>query len=143
MGKHDKKRRKKSFRKAFLFSAGTAIFVFVILSLSYTVWIFPKRPLFISPLSLDISKDQESATSVNMLEDLLREKNIRFSLVTPFDDTSYLVIFGQGEEVLFSSQKSLSSQVSSLQLIMSRLTIEGKRFTRIDFRFDTPVIITK
>jgi cell division septal protein FtsQ len=48
-----------------------------------------------------------------------------------------------GLEVFFSSQKEATGQVGSLQLILSRTKIEGKRLERVDLRFDKPVIIEK
>ncbi len=44
------------------------------------------------------------------------------------------------EQVILSLQKDLSKQFASLQLTIGHLTIEGKRFHRLDFRFDNPVI---
>ncbi|HUS51988.1 MAG TPA: hypothetical protein VMX77_00815 [Candidatus Bathyarchaeia archaeon] len=44
-------------------------------------------------------------------------------------------------EVFFSSEKEASVQVGSLQLILSRTKIEGKRLKRVDLRFDKPVIV--
>jgi cell division septal protein FtsQ len=46
-------------------------------------------------------------------------------------------------EVSFSSQKEATAQVGSLQLILSRTKIEGKRLKRVDLRFDKPVIVEK
>lgn len=48
---------------------------------------------------------------------------------------------GESLEVFFSSEKEASIQVGSLQLILSRTKIEGKRLERVDLRFDKPVII--
>jgi len=45
--------------------------------------------------------------------------------------------------VLFSSQKDVQSQISSLQFILSRLTMEGRQFSRLDLRFDKPIIVAK
>lgn len=74
---------------------------------------------------------------------LAKQKNIPVISITPFSDTSYkLVLLGE-EEVYISSQKSLDEQISSLQLILSRLTIEGKHFATLDLRFDKPVVVFK
>ena len=85
------------------------------------------------------NQDQQIET-INGISRVLKEKHIVFSGVFPFDHTSYLVKLVSGEEVLFTSTKPVVQQVSSLQLILSRLTIEGKRVLRVDFRFDTPVL---
>lgn len=44
------------------------------------------------------------------------------------------------EEVILSLQKNITLQIASLQLTIAHLTIEGKRFHRLDFRFDKPII---
>jgi len=41
---------------------------------------------------------------------------------------------------LFNLTKDVNEQLDSLQLISSRAKIEGKQITRIDLRFDKPVI---
>lgn len=45
-----------------------------------------------------------------------------------------------GEEYIFDLNKNISQQTSSLQLIKTKLTIDGKRLKTADFRFDDPVI---
>ncbi len=54
-----------------------------------------------------------------------------------------VVFLKEGPEVVFSSQKEPAAQVGSLQLILSRTKIEGKRLKRIDLRFDKPVIVER
>lgn len=81
--------------------------------------------------------------STEELKVLLKKNNISFSSVIASSDSAYLLIGPQGEEIVFSSKKNLGFQVSSLQLILSRLTIEGKGFKRLDLRFDKPVIVLK
>lgn len=75
------------------------------------------------------------------VSDLLSKNNIPFSSVSLSTNSAILVQLKDGQEVLLSSEKPLPLQISSLQLVLSRLTIEGKRFTRLDFRFDKPIIV--
>lgn len=44
-------------------------------------------------------------------------------------------------QVLFSTKKEVKAQLDSLQFILKRAKIEGKRLERIDLRFDKPVIV--
>lgn len=44
------------------------------------------------------------------------------------------------QKVILSVQKDLPAQIDSLQLTISHLTIEGKQFKQLDFRFDKPVL---
>lgn len=74
---------------------------------------------------------------------LMQQKNVPTASIEQVSDTSYKIVLFSGEEVYLSSQKSLAEQISSLQRILSRLTIEGKHFVRLDVRFDKPVITLK
>lgn len=92
------------------------------------------RNSLISPLA------QTSSANVK-LEKLLLKQNIPFSKINVASDSSFIVFLREGEQVGISQKKSLESQISSLQLILSRLTIEGKKFKFLDLRFDKPVIV--
>ena len=137
------KTRESNKRKRVILSMA-AVFVLTLLSLfgyylaRHTIF---KSAAFVSPLPLDVFVDK-SDSDTKRLEDLLRKNNVQFVTVSS-SDASILVTLSSGEEILFSSQKNLELQISSLQLILSRLTIEGKKFTRLDFRFDKPVITLK
>ncbi|RJQ37968.1 hypothetical protein C4559_02715 [Candidatus Microgenomates bacterium] len=100
------------------------------------------KKVFISPLALNL-KPVSGDSGVKNLESILKKNNISFSSVEISTGSSYLIKTTDGGEVVLSSEKSLENQISSLQLILSRLTIEGKRFERFDFRFDKPIITLK
>jgi len=87
----------------------------------------------ISPLSKTTSKNAQ-------LEELLLSENIPFSKINVASDSSFIVHLQEGGEVNISAKKGLPEQVSSLQLILSRLTIEGKKFKFLDLRFEKAVI---
>ncbi|MEX2007839.1 MAG: hypothetical protein WD992_03635 [Candidatus Levyibacteriota bacterium] len=74
------------------------------------------------------------------IESLLRKEKINFSDISIATDSSYLVYLEDGGQAIISHKKNLSEQVRSLQIVLSRLTIEGKRFKSLDFRFEKPVI---
>lgn len=92
------------------------------------------RSTYISP----IAKEQKS--KIITLEKELEESNISFKTVSANSDSSFTVHLIDGSIVILSSKKDIKSQVSSLQLILSRLTIEGKKLKSLDFRFDNPVV---
>ena len=54
---------------------------------------------------------------------------------------TYKIILENNEEVVLSSQKDLKTQLCSLQFILRRLTMEDRRFTRLDLSFDKPIIV--
>lgn len=113
------------------------IFLFFLFFLALAfLYAFLGRSTFVSPLP---SNDASFFEAEN-IEALLKKNNISFSEIKSSTDSSILVRLATGGDVLFSSTKSLSEQVSSLQPILFRLTIEGKRFKNLDLRFDKPVI---
>lgn len=77
--------------------------------------------------------------SNDVVEKRLNEKKIEFKKITQ-EEGAVRVILKDDSEVIFSSKKDVGTQVSSLQLTLSRLTIEGKKLKIIDFRFSNPVI---
>ncbi|MEK7060919.1 MAG: hypothetical protein AAB931_00175 [Patescibacteria group bacterium] len=89
---------------------------------------------FLSPLA------QHKIYKTNSIQDVLQKNNILFEKIEIATDSSYIVSLKDDGQVNISSKKDISSQISSLQLIISRLTIEGKKFKRLDLRFDKPII---
>lgn len=75
------------------------------------------------------------------VEKKLDDAKILFTDVSQNQDGSLSVKLKDGGEVILSSKKDIQSQISSLQLILSRLTIEeGKKLKNLDFRYDSPVV---
>lgn len=114
------------------------ILVFIglaLISFSLIVAVFlVKDPLFVSPLS----KDQ---TSINLkIEKILKEKKISYKSIITSPDLSFVIGLDKDHEVIIDSKKDIDSQLSSLQLILTQLKIEGKTFKRLDFRFQKPII---
>lgn len=115
---------------------------FAATGLLYGLWYYKtSSDVFVSPLPTTVfgSSALENNPIIKDIKKALSKNNIAFSYVS-FADSSYLILLSGGEEILFSQKKKIDEQVASLQLVLSRLTIEGKRFRRLDFRFDKPVI---
>lgn len=74
-----------------------------------------------------------------VVRDLLQRNHIVFRSVYSVNG-AIVIIPEKGQIVLFSPNKDFSVQIASLQLVTSHFTIEGKHFTRLDFRYDKPVI---
>jgi len=102
------------------------------------------KPLFVTPLSSVLSENNTNSsddqTHISVVEAKLKEKNIDFSEIKPVNG-GYRILMKNGGEVLFSSHKDIALQISSLQFILSRLTMESKLFSRLDLRFDKPVVV--
>lgn len=130
------RRNRKAKKGLFVFFL---FFLFFTILLSLLFYYGFTKTLFVSPLP-NGSLDNQNLLTIEELKTFLGKSNIVFSEVKNSTGSSILVILKDGGEVLFSTKKSLGEQVSSLQPILSRLTIEGKRFKSIDLRFDNPVV---
>lgn len=89
---------------------------------------------FVSPLP------KNSKSKTQDVRALLASQKINVSSFSVATDSSYMVVLKDGGTVILAPGKDLAAQVRSLQIILSRLTIEGKRFKILDFRFDKPVV---
>lgn len=100
---------------------------------------------YISPLARNPGKLSTSIAGQKTQEitNLLKSLHVDYSKVSSLDMTTFEVILPDGGKVILTSQKDLSQQVSSLQLIIGRLTMEGKHFSRLDFRYAKPVIVLR
>lgn len=107
--------------------------VLISLSLFFAAFLEkPDRP--ISPLS----KDQISINS--KIEKGLKDKKISYISVETLKDLNYQILLDGKMQVVIDSNKDIEEQLSSLQLILTQLKIEGKSFKRLDFRYQKPVI---
>ncbi len=124
-------RRQRTFKKKII----TCIFLLALFFLFYSFYsfFFSRKVLFVSPMG----KSNSDRTKV---EKILRDKNILFSQVFVLADSSYMINISDNVQVRLSSQKNIDNQISSLQRILRELTIEGKSFKNIDFRFSEPII---
>ena len=132
--------RKKRFKMILL---GIIFVVSATAFLTYWLWIniFSKTH-YISPLASNIlsinsvKQDKE----IMKIEDLLKEKQIDFVSVNDSGKT-YIISLKNGGEVVISQEKDLNTQISSLQFMLSRLTMEGRKIKRLDLQFDNPVVV--
>ncbi len=131
---NSRKKKIKTILGVFLFLA--------ILSLGILIYInFTKKSLFISPLPVNyqLSSEADSDQQLLLLKKLLKENNIEYSDITI--SGKYLVVnMKDKSKIIFSTDKDLSIQIASLQFILTRLTMESRRFSELDLRFDKPVI---
>lgn len=128
-----KKEKKKATRKRLGLLLILVGLFFVTFTLVYKAFLEKPRPI-ISPLS----KNQISSTK--MVEDKLHENKIEYTSFSTQKDLTYLLKLKGGGEVILNPSRDIDEQLSSLQLILSQLKIEGKTLKRLDFRFDAPII---
>ncbi|MBP9719152.1 MAG: hypothetical protein KBD46_01680 [Candidatus Levybacteria bacterium] len=149
MGIDGAKRRQKRFsrKRVLFFFFGLFCFVGVVACLAYTIPELSKyvtHQWYISPLASGFSFNQSGEHT--MTEQLVKQKLKKAGFVVESimsTDDSYKVVLKTGEKVTISQKKPLDIQISSLQLISSRFTIEGKHFVSLDLRFDRPVLVPK
>lgn len=113
------------------------------------VYIEKENSQFVSPVSVSSNeyakialRESLPSSSLSGVEKLLLQNSISYNEVST-SDSAILIRLKEGEEIVMTSKKSITSQISSLQFILSRLTIEGKKFSHLDFRFERPIIVLK
>src|ERR1035437_579672 len=134
-----RRRRLKKEKSKYRIRTILILLIFLLLSVAVIEYLYLNfsfgRATFLSP----IAKVNQSKVAV--VENALDKKKIPFLSTSYNLDNSFTVELRDGGEVILSSGKDLDSQLSSLQLILSRLTIEGKKLKKLDFRFDNPVVV--
>lgn len=132
--KKDKSKKKVKFFFKALFFLIVILLIFEYLYFNFSFSFSLGKITYISPLS------KNKVSNTVLLSEKLEKKNISFTSVTASSDASLVVKLKEGSVVILSSKKDIESQISSLQLILSRLTIEGKKLKVLDFRYDSPVV---
>ncbi len=136
MQKHPAKIRRRAntlIKKSFIYFCLTGIIFVVFVQISHS---FPqKQNTILSPLGA-IHKNPSVPNSLKFqITDLLDKNGIQYQSVNIQND-----LMQNNSQVLLSTQKDLTEEIASLQLTIAHLTIEGKSFSRLDFRFDRPII---
>lgn len=137
-----KRRKKILFKKIAIF---VTIFCITLITLETFAWItIYHRPGIISPIARILQsvsfKPFANTILIHQVASELKKNNIVFTNVTIASDGVIHIQLQDNQEALFSQSKDIHIQIASLQLAMNDLTIEGKPFKRLDFRFDKPVV---
>lgn len=90
------------------------------------------------PIINPLSKDQTSIGKIITGE--LKEKKILYKELETTKDLKYKIKFENNAEAIIDPKKNIYEQITSLQLILSQLKIEGKAFKRLDFSYQKPII---
>jgi hypothetical protein len=136
------RKRKREFKKFLGLAAVVLVIVGVFGAGGYYLYITNvKKPLYVSPLSTKALNVNDEKTPSDVLKKELQQKKIAFTDVKTASNSSLLVSLKDGGVVTFSSEKDILTQVSSLQFILSRLTMEGREVRSLDLRFSKPVIV--
>ncbi len=132
-------------KRLFFFSCSLGVLV-IVTSFCGSVYLFLHKSPYISPMSmLKVNLASNKTPSVidvqSEIENLLNQNKINYDSINKVDDATYIITIDGDEKVVIDPQTDLSMQIASLQLITSRLTMEGKRFSRLDLRDEKPVIL--
>jgi hypothetical protein len=121
----------------------TALFFGTLVVLLLVFLFLTARKHLASPLATMQAQIQtltHQPNATQQIKDALNKNNIAVLSVVSAQGNATLITLSEHTEVIFSNRKDIAQQIASLQLIERQLTIEGKRFHRIDFRFDDPVV---
>lgn len=136
MRKKKIRHKNKALKKVVISLSFLVLFTVLVWSFIQVLIFFIRKPVIISPLAAG-----KTSSIRRNIDSLLLEKHILFSSINTASDSSYVVSLSGGGEVVLSPKKDLLFQISSLQFILKRLTIEGKRLKSLDFRYDKPILV--
>lgn len=130
-------KRRKIFLRLFL------LFFFIMAISIAGLYLMSQQVTIVSPVPVSLGGQRVlGSTAVQKeLEEELKKAHILYMDIQIAEDNSYIVTLQNKEVVIFSSVKSYKQQVASLQLVLSRLTIEGKNIERFDLRFEKPIVV--
>lgn len=122
---------------------GSILIVVSTSSVLYRYFI-PKQ--YVSPLSqaaqsMITATKGTSLDTLQQVEQTLNRNSISYSDAKMIDQNTCQITIDNNQTVLFATDRQLAEQIASLQLIVSHLTMEGKRFSRLDLRYDKPIIV--
>ena len=101
-------------------------------------YLFSTRYTLVSPMP-----PHSSSTGSNVIKKVEIELKKQQINATDIDENGdeITITLDKNQKVIMASTQNFQSELASLQLIIRQLTMEGKRFERVDLRFDKPVIV--
>lgn len=126
------------------FGAVSGVFLLALAGFALFLFIQKQKPLFVSPLPnlQAMASPSDTDEGVILIKKALRANSIAFTSVE-LKDTLYIIKLEDGESVTLSAKKDIITQISSLQFVLSRLTMEGRQFRTLDLQYDKPIIVFK
>lgn len=137
-----KPKKKRKAKRGFLVGYVVACLFLIVIGVAILL-ISLQRSGIISPLPsalgerLKINASEKDETE---LKRLLGKHNIVYTSVASTQD-DFVITMNAKQQVLVTKKKDIDSQISSLQVILPRLTMEGRAFRRLDMRFEKPVVV--
>lgn len=137
--KEEKKKRSRKFYLLSVISSGLIGIVLMVVG----ILLIMNEPLFTSPLPMLMSWGSENVKEdvQKSIEKILKEKSIEYTVVKKESADRYSIQLQDNGLVFINPEKGVTGQLSSLQVVLQRLTMEGKKFKRLDLTYDRPVIV--
>lgn len=137
--KYTSSRRQKINKKTLHIFLG--IFVVLLIIVGVYLWKKENPEVYFSlPFSKKIADPTLRNDLYTELVNQLAVNDIKVSYVNFIDNSSIEASLSSGITVLFSTNKDVKQEVASLQLILSRFRIEGRKVNKIDLRFKNAFI---
>lgn len=136
MKRKEEKRRKKRIKKLIFFSGALLIGLFLL-------GLYFLYPFFQNSISSQKSVKSAfvTAVSVENVKAELSDKKIPYTKVEYADVGETYKVTLRGEEVVkLSGSKDIEIQVSTLQRLLRKLTIDNRQAKQIDLRYAKPVV---
>lgn len=136
MKRKEEKRRKERIKKLIFFSGALLIG-------SFLLGLYFLYPFFQSSISSQKSVQSAfvTATSMEDVKENLSSKRIPYAKIEYTDEgETYKITLKGGEVVKLSGSKDVEAQVSTLQKLLRKLTIDNRQAKQIDLRYAKPVV---
>jgi len=143
--KNPDRKKKRILKRVILLGSSVAVSLVLAGFGVYGFWqIKMHQKQYVSPLpTIQSAQASQKGDMIDTLKSGLNKQNIAYTSIARAKDGALIVTLQDGGQVTFSPQKDIILQIASLQYILSHLTMEGKLFTRLDLRFEKPVIVLK
>lgn len=127
------RRKKSKIYRTILYIFFSSFLFLITLNILFPSFSWFRKRLIINPV---INNPQIDTLKI---ESILSGVGISFSSIELAKDY-YNIKLKDGGQVYLSFKKDFNIQISSLTSILKQLTINGKRFNFIDFRFEKPLV---
>ncbi len=135
--------QKRKAKKAYVYIFQGIIVFFVVLTLCLVEFVFiHPSPGVISPLAswkkILFQDTSTQGRALGQIQDACNRYSLNCQNIFLSQDSIEMTI--DGKKILLSAHKNIEEETASLQLTLKALTMEGKEFHGLDFRYDRPVI---
>lgn len=119
-------------------------FIILVILILFVVGIWRFSPLFwrtyANFFNNSILRPISTTDNLTKLTTMLAQANLPVVSLQNYNQDSLVASLSGNLQVTFSLQKDLSNQVATLQVILERFRIEGRKVSRIDLRFNNVVV---